>query len=290
MTVHRRGHSSAAVRRWPFIALGVAVALGCRETTGPTPAAATLGRLEIRVTGLAPGAPGGSASVTRIDISGQPTLSLGISNQGPTNSAVVVSVAMGRYTITYTPPTGYTLPAGATRVQTVDVNMAGAGARVNFDVEFRGTVAPPMGFLGIDVEFETGPYPAGAGSVSILRTDITGQSPLTLDIPNESTEGYYAVAQVPIGAYSITYSPPDGYKVPAGYAAVQTAVVGDSKQTLWVTFVAIYAPTMSLGNSENTGSAVLPGPRAISVVQVVPFDASADRSADRHAGRRISGP
>jgi hypothetical protein len=288
MNAERRVRRVRGVRG---IVVASGLALACSRAPGPTgtDATSTLGTLTINVTGIAKGAPtGGSASVTRTDIDGQPTLSLGISNQGPAGSSVVVTVAMGTYSISYSPPSGYTLPEGAARVQTVDVKAGRVSAWVNFNVEFRGTVGTPTGFLGVEAQFLSAPYPANGGSASIVRTD--GQSPLTLDIPDEYSEGYYAVAEVPLGTYTITYSPPSGYKVPPSYASVQTAVVSDSRFTVWVTFSAIYAPASRASYDRSWSGITSPAAPVISVVAVAPSVAAADRNAGRRGGRRTSDP
>ena len=226
---------------------GIVVASGLGLACSPAPTdadtAPLIGILTISVTGLASTGPsGGAALLTRNDIKGQATFTVGIPNQGRGRSSVAVHVPMGTYTIFYLPPEGYALPAGAGQQKTVVVKSADASASVSFDVAFSGVATPEWGFLGIEANFLGAPYPATGGSASILRIDIAGPGPFDLAIPNEASEGYFAVAQVFVGTYAVTYTPPSGYRLPAGDPNVQTVIVGDAHATAWVKFNVMHIP------------------------------------------------
>jgi hypothetical protein len=97
------------------------------------------GTISITVTGLAAGLPsGGSAQVTRTDLAGT-AFTLVVTPAGTSSGSAVP----GDYSITYTPPAGYSMAAGsnATVARTV---LTGATANASFTVQ---TAAPVTGFL-----------------------------------------------------------------------------------------------------------------------------------------------
>jgi len=160
------------------------------------------------VTGVNAGSP--NAGVVRY--SG----TLGIINVTVPDSGVVEQeIPIGTYQITYIPPAGHSLAAGQTADREVVV-IAGALTEVTF------ALTPPAtsGTIRVTVSgLATGA--ASGGSASILRTDIGGQTPATLNIPAAGS----ADLPVPAGTYQITYSAPSGYQLAAGQVNPRNATI-----------------------------------------------------------------
>jgi hypothetical protein len=79
---------------------------------------------------------------------------------------------------------------------------------------------------------------ANGGSVTVLRTDISGQQSITVNIP---ASGSASASGLPTGTYQVTYTPPAGYQVTSGTQdpqTVQLASGGNSTVTFAVTTVA----------------------------------------------------
>jgi len=93
----------------------------------------------------------------------------------------------------------------------------------------------PKSYLVIVANVLSAPYPATGGSASILRTDLGGQAPFSVAIPNQQTEGYYVAVNVSPGTYAVTYTPPNGYTTPNPQADVLVILGGYSVVTFDVT-------------------------------------------------------
>lgn len=206
-------------------AVAAGLALACSDpgvsppdTTGPT------GTLTIRVAGLLETASsGGTVWVLRTDIKGQPGMPFDV----PPNGSTDLTLTAGTYAVTYVPPRAYNayqpnslsgvvVPASDTAVAAFGVYLA-------------------KGTLVIEVNVVAAPYPSTGGSASILRTDIGGQTPSIVHIPNQVTEGYFAAVDVLPGMYTVTYTPPNGYRVMEGSLNPLTVVV-EAHNTTVVTF------------------------------------------------------
>jgi len=206
---------SSVVRSVGRILIAAGLAFACSDagvsppdTTGPT------GTLTIRVAGLM-NTPvgGGSALVLRTDVGRQAPRVFEI----PPNGSLDLTLVAGTYAVTYSPPSGYSafqpnaltgvvVPASGTAVAAFGVRLA-------------------TGVLLIVVNVVAAPYPATGGSASILRIDIGGQIAFSVEIPNQITEGYFAAVLVLPGAYDVTYTPPNGYRLMEGSSNAQTVDV-----------------------------------------------------------------
>lgn len=159
----------------------VATAGGTATVTFTVLAVPTSGALQVNVTGLTGSPPdGGSAVAQRTDAPGSP-ITINISAAGiGTNS----SVPAGTYTVTYSPPSGFSLAGNAVNPVNGVVVGAGATASVSFAV-FAGDYATPDQVN--NASFETG----WDGF-----TDWSGQTP-SGDHLSRATDFAYA------GAYSV---------------------------------------------------------------------------------------
>lgn len=187
---------------------GVSPPVSPPDTTGPT------GTLTVRVAGLlSTAAGGGSALVLRTDVGHQATSV----HEIPSNGSIELTLVAGTYDVTYLPPSGYSA-LGPNAVRGVAVP-AGVKAWAAF------LVSVSKGYLMIAVNVAAPPYPATGGSALVVRTDIEGQPPLSVEIPNHITEGYFAAVPVLPGSYDVTYTPPNGYRLLEGSSNAQTVVV-----------------------------------------------------------------
>lgn len=189
----------------------VAVVSGAQASASFAVVAAT-GTLRMIVEGVAVGAPdAGSAQVQRTDIAGQTPIAVTV----PASGSVDTSLQPGTYSITFSPPSGYQLAAGQTNPRSVTVT----GTQTVITT-FQVAQALAAGTLRLTI---TGLDPAGAngGSAQVLRTDIAGQSPLTVNVPASGT------VDTPLqpGTYSVTYTPPGGRRLVAGQTNPQSMVI-----------------------------------------------------------------
>jgi hypothetical protein len=157
---------------------------------------ATAGTLAITVTGLT-GSPanGGSAVAQRTDSAGTP-ITINVSAAGSGRNA---GVPAGTYTVTYTPPSGFSVTG--TNPRTGVAVSRGATATATFAVQALGT-------LQVTVTGLTG-SPANGGSAVAQRTDAAG-TPITINV---SAAGSGSNTSVPAGTYTVTYTPPSGFTV-----------------------------------------------------------------------------
>lgn len=178
------------------------------------------GRVVVSVTGLAPGATDwGMVTVAVQDNSIAPIAAAVPPGGGD------VEVPVGAYSLTYTPPPGYTLSVGEVSPKDVSV-LDGQSTAISFTVE------PVAGTLAVQVS-GLGPSAVSGGSATILRTDVPS-TPITVSIPASGA----ATAAVPSGNYRVTYATPNGYALSAGQAVYQDVVVASSGTTV-VTFLVV---------------------------------------------------
>lgn len=87
------------------------------------------------------------------------------------------------------------------------------------------------------------------GSVTVSRTDVTGQAPLAIAVANAGSNGATVKTQLSVGAYAVAYSAPSGYVLAAGVSNVQAAVIGRGGDSVSVTFAvtAVAAAPASYG-------------------------------------------
>jgi hypothetical protein len=107
-------------------------------------------------------------------------------------------------------------------------NITATSEGVSGSAEVTVTAPPPPGTLQIQVSGLLAAAPDG-GSASVLRTDITGQTPQSVTVP---LSGTVEVSGQP-GTYYVTYTPPSGYQLSDSVARTATVV---SSQTASVTF------------------------------------------------------
>jgi hypothetical protein len=159
------------------------------------------GTVRVTVTGLEAGAPsGGSASVLRTDIGGQSPVNLPI----PTTGTADLAVSVGTYSVTYTPPSEYTVDSGVQNPQTLNVT-ASQVSTATFAVSATGSFATPDVVNNASFEsgwenFHNGSFNdpsactrdntrAFAGSISVLRA-----LPVTdISIGGALDYGFYAI-------------------------------------------------------------------------------------------------
>jgi hypothetical protein len=128
------GHTVAAGSTNP--ATGVVVGLGATGTAAFTvQPAATNGTISVTVTGLT-GSPanGGSATAQRTDAAGSPVV-ISVSAAGSGSA----SVPAGTYTVTYSPPSGFSVAGGSTNPVTGLAVAVGATANTSFAVQVVST-------------------------------------------------------------------------------------------------------------------------------------------------------
>jgi hypothetical protein len=189
------------------------------------------GTLRLNVTGLSgSAADGGSAQVLRTDISGQSPVTVNI----PASGTVDASVQPGTYSITYTAPGGHQLESGQVNPRTGVVVAGTTPVSVTFQVQVQAADAT----LRLNVSGLTGGPPNG-GSAQVLRTDISGQSPVTVNIPASGTVD----TPVQSGTYTITYTAPSGHQLAPGQVNPRTGVVVAGTTPVSVTFQVVVSQT-----------------------------------------------
>lgn len=130
---------------------------------------------------------------------------------------------------------GYTL-AGAISAAAVLLLFTGCSSvpesSANLPVSPSHPYVPAAGQapLQLVVNFLSGPYPSDGGSVSVQRTDSAGTArcgatPCIVVIGYQEAAGYSGVLSLPVGAYVVTYEPPDGYHLADGVVNPRTVTV-----------------------------------------------------------------
>ncbi len=188
----------------------------------PPPPPPQNGTVHLTVSGLAQGATsGGTAQLTRTDISGQTPTSVLIPGSGSAD----VQVPAGTYNVSYNAPTGYQLASGQTNPRSITV-AAGGTTNTTFQVQASGGGEPQQGTARVQVSGLTSGASSG-GSAQLTRTDATGQAPTSLVIPGSGS----AQAQVPAGTYSVTYTAPSGYQLASGQTNPRSITVTANNTT-----------------------------------------------------------
>lgn len=164
------------------------------------------GTLRLLVTGISGGAPdGGSAQVLRTDVGGQTPITVNV----PASGTIDTTVEPGTYSVDYTPAAGHHLAVGVTNPQTVVVGEFAIGT-ATFAIE----LSPTTGVLRVTVTGLLGSAATG-GTAHLLRTDISGQTPVDVVLPANSGTGT-ADTEVTAGTYQVSYSPPPNHTLADG--------------------------------------------------------------------------
>jgi len=224
MTEAAAEHNGGPMDRRRFVKTsgGILVAAGLVSACGANGTEpVVLGTIEVMIAGLGAGLPnGGTALITRTDQSGFTPLNVTV----PASGAATADVPVGTYHAVYTPPSGYQVVG----TNAFDVTISdGQTTVVNVTV----AVITTQGTLRVTVT-GLGATATSGGSASAQRTDIAGQSPITIPIPLNGTVD----TVVPAGTYSVTFTPPTGYNLSNGVTNPQTGVVVQNNQTTTVTF------------------------------------------------------
>ena len=201
----------------------VVTAGGTATVSFAVQAGVSTGTLQVNVTGLT-GSPanGGSAVAQRTDAAGS-AITINVTAAG---SGTNPSVPAGTYTITYTPPTGFTVAGGVTNPVTGKVVSAGGTATVSFAV----TASSSSGTIQVNVTGLSGT--STGGSASAQRTDAAG-SPITINVLGT---GSGSSSSVPPGTYTITYTAPSGFALASGVTNPVTGVAVTGGATATVSF------------------------------------------------------
>jgi hypothetical protein len=194
-------------------AILLAAALGgdCSAGTG----IGETGSLRIVVTGLDPTlTAAGQVTVTALDVTGFTPRTIDLPGNG--DSGELPAIPVGTYQLAYTPPSDYGLAVGEPNPKEAEIS-ANVSTTVTWLVMQDGST------VRVTV---TGLPPGGTsgGAVTILRTDLPGQSPTILEVPASGS----AELGVHAGTYSVTYAPPTGSNLAAGIQNPQvvTATAG----------------------------------------------------------------
>lgn len=163
--------------------------VGCKEVGAPD-----AGTVRVTVTGLTAGfTSAGTVRVTGGSLTEPTNVDLGTQSSGE------LTVSAGTYTVLYTPPAGYSMTAGQSNLLEVVVTAAEV-TLVSLGVSVAsGTLRLTVSGLAAGA--------AAGGTAQALRTDLVGQSPISLTVPGTGTVD----RSVEPGNYSVTYSPPGGF-------------------------------------------------------------------------------
>jgi hypothetical protein len=213
-------HGPASRRQFVQTAGGILLGVGLGACGGGTDGIQITGNLRVTITGLGTGlADGGTALVTQTDISGVTPITILVPASGTGEGLVGV----GTYHVIYTPPAGYQV-VGANEFDVTVV--ADTLTVVNVTVQ---AIAVP-GTLRVAVSGSVGAS-ANRGTASLLRTDIGGQTPISVVVPLSGPIDTVVSA----GTYQVTYTAPVGFHVNTGDPNPKTATVTASATTT-VTF------------------------------------------------------
>lgn len=193
------------------------------------------GTVRVTISGLLPGfTSAGSATITGDGLAGPLVI------QFPGVATGEARVRAGTYHVVYEPPAGYAMAAGSPNDIEVTVR-SGEPTEVEFDV------VQASGTLQINVQ-GLGSSTSG-GSAAVQRTDIAGQTSITLPIP---AAGSASTSLVP-GTYSVTYTPPSGFALNAGQVNPRSLVVtgGQTQSTTFqVTAESVQPPVGIIFHSD----------------------------------------
>jgi hypothetical protein len=185
------------------------------------------GTLAVAVFGInASASTGGSVLVRSATDAGQSAIRTDVLPNG----SAQLTVPAGTYDVIYTAPSGYDAVSALRTTTSVwgrDVGTA------------RFYVREVRGELVIFVNTSGSSLPAEAGVARAVRTDVAGQTPQEVAIPN-TFDGYFTVIDpLPAGVYDVTFTPTKGFMVPsagAGASATLRAVAVGLHATTLVTF------------------------------------------------------
>lgn len=189
-----------------------------------------VGTIQVSVSGIAAGAAnGGSASIAPAAGGTPVILDVGV------NGSASGQFAPGSYNVTYTPPAGHNITAGA--------NPQNVSVTANQTVTATYTVAQQTGTLQITVTGITG-SPANGGSAAVTPTG--GGATVTVNVnTNGSGTGTFAP-----GSYSVTYTPPNGNTISSG-ANPQTVNItaGQTATATWTVTATVGFQTPDIKNN-----------------------------------------
>jgi hypothetical protein len=205
----------------------VSVATGQAAATAFT-VAANPGTLRLVVSGVDPAAPGaGTATIQRTDIPGQAPTPVSV----PPSGALDTPLAPGTYLAAFAAPAGYELTPGQNNPRSTLV-IGDQTSIVAFQV---GTIAAD-GSLHVVVD-GLDAAAADGGNLEVLRTDISGQTPVVYGI---LASGILDVTLAP-GAYRLTYAAPTNHQLSPGQQNPRTMAI-QSSQTAPTTFQVMVIP------------------------------------------------
>ena len=192
----------------------VTVASGA-STPATFSVAVSAATLRVVVSGVAPAAPdAGSVQILRTDIAGQTPVSFTI----PTAGTLETTLQPGSYSVTFAPVTGYQLTAGQTNPR--NITLVGGQTTITAfqvaEVAAAGTLR--LVVTGIDAGAASG------GSAQVLRTDIAGQSPVSINVPTSGTVD----TPLQAGTYTVTYAAPAGRRLVTGQTNPQSIAIASS--------------------------------------------------------------
>lgn len=190
-----------------MVSLVLACSGGSSDSTGPKPPPVTQPGSVQGVAKDSTGAGVAGASVS-LSATGQTTLSSTTATDGTFSFS---QVTPGSWTLTITPPSGYTV-SGQSAVSVSVVSSQ--TAQVSFTLS--KPVVQQFGSVQGTVLDSAGAAVSGAG----LALSATGRTTLSA---TSGSDGKYAFAQVPVGGWSLTVTAPTGYTV-SGAATVSVAV------------------------------------------------------------------
>jgi len=209
-----------------------AVLSGCGGASDIAPAAT--GTLSIQVAGLDTAiAETGTVTIMSTDAAAVPPVTRGV----PPGGVVQVPLPVGTYRVTYHQPAAYNVVSISSFNGTTAVTVTQNATTV---LQFGVRLVP--GSIGLVADVANAPFPADAGTASIVRIGTPNAPEIKVTIPYEATEGYYRVVTLPPGTYRVIYHPPDGYDLTPGFGyevsdgAATYDISVQSNQSQWVCF------------------------------------------------------
>lgn len=170
---------------------------------------------------------GAITTVTATDASGKTTTA----TPSSTGTYSIPNLALGTYTLTFTPAIGYTAPASSS------ATLVAGGTTVP-----TVTVAPMVTTATLSGQVN----PAG----SVITVTATNASGVTVTATPSAT-GIYAFTNLPFGTYTLTFTPTTGYTAPASGSA--TLVAGGTTVPT-VTLAAVVTTATLSGQANPAGS------------------------------------
>jgi hypothetical protein len=229
------------------------------------------GAVRVVLSGLGANAPdGGTARIRRARDGETMTITV------PVIGDETVPADVGEYSVEYTPPTGYQLISGQSNTRTIAVETA-ATATIAFTVVELASVGV------LDVAVAGLVAVAQGGTATAQRTDAAG-APRIIPI---SAAGTGSNSTIPVGTYTVTYTPPAGFNDVSGANPVTGAAVSTGTTTS-VSFAVAAAPgTVQVTVSGLTGassggqvSAIKTDNSGATFTEVLPAPANDSSAAD----------